>query len=219
MIGVMGGLFGGTSSEVSPMNVGALPAIDGMHAMIRWLFTFASAVSLLLALTTAALWVRSYTTGDVFDVWWGPVVLPGGRTPEGAVYGDAVISRRFGVSSVRGALLVATGATDAMDRHRRIEIYHNRLSMDWPQPWPLFSFAAGHRDRLIPELPLFDLTLPHALLVAIFMISPAVWWFRFRRRRRGVSGLCPVCGYDLRASNERCPECGTPIPSNAKATT
>jgi hypothetical protein len=36
---------------------------------------------------------------------------------------------------------------------------------------------------------------------------------RARRRTRRVSrGLCPVCGYDLRASLYRCPECGR-IPS------
>lgn len=36
---------------------------------------------------------------------------------------------------------------------------------------------------------------------------------RQRRERLAAlaQGLCHVCGYDLRASNERCPECGTPI--------
>ena len=30
-----------------------------------------------------------------------------------------------------------------------------------------------------------------------------------RRRLRLKKGLCPDCGYDLRASEGRCPECGT----------
>lgn len=34
----------------------------------------------------------------------------------------------------------------------------------------------------------------------------------FRRQRRRKPGTCFNCGYDLRASTERCPECGKAIP-------
>ena len=36
-------------------------------------------------------------------------------------------------------------------------------------------------------------------------------WLLARRRNRPRENLCPPCGYDLRASTIRCPECGAPF--------
>ena len=49
---------------------------------------------------------------------------------------------------------------------------------------------------------------------AALAIGAVVWLAvqeRIARRilKRLMTGLCPACGYDLRASPDRCPECGT----------
>jgi hypothetical protein len=45
----------------------------------------------------------------------------------------------------------------------------------------------------------------------IGLLGFVVFW-KFGRRTR-LPGMCPICGYDLRASPDRCPECGTEVPS------
>jgi hypothetical protein len=53
-------------------------------------------------------------------------------------------------------------------------------------------------------------SVPHWLLLLAFAALPAVRVTRHvRAARREKSGLCASCGYDLRATPGRCPECGT----------
>ena len=56
------------------------------------------------------------------------------------------------------------------------------------------------------------LSVPHWFVIAGSGVLPALWFRRRRRTRyRLRHGLCPSCGYDLRASPGRCPECGPAV--------
>src|SRR5690349_12646750 len=58
---------------------------------------------------------------------------------------------------------------------------------------------------------LYRLMLAVLLIIFTLSIIPILTG-RERRRARLRQGLCPNCGYDLRASPTQCPECGAPAP-------
>jgi hypothetical protein len=52
------------------------------------------------------------------------------------------------------------------------------------------------------------LHVPFWAIVLVNAVLPLLTIRRSHRRQRKMTGLCVECGYDLRATPERCPECG-----------
>ena len=80
---------------------------------------------------------------------------------------------------------------------------------NWGWERPYFTrYHGGSYIRSSPDGE-FHLIIPLWLLLPLCGIMPlAQWRFRCRKRARERRGLCVACGYDLRATPEKCPECG-----------
>src|SRR3954471_20038029 len=79
----------------------------------------------------------------------------------------------------------------------------------WPRNLSILHTPDGPAEYLV--LGGWNIIFPLWLPALLFAIAP-IYWLLFaphrRRAKRAKLGLCPTCGYDLRASPDRCPECG-----------
>ena len=183
-----------------------------MRPLARRLFTLCSAASLLLCVAVCVLWARSYANGPInagHRTW-----RPTASGVDVAFAGAAVVRGRlvFGSSTrpLPGARLAPLAqwvwgrdgfmldtVADRVDRR-------GRAGFDCYHMGPAGGAVSGW----------FGI-VPCWFIVLVTGVAPAAWLAtRGRRaaRRRLLAGLCPACGYDLRASPERCPECGA-VPS------
>ncbi len=174
-----------------------------MSFVKRRLFNVLAAVALILNVVAAALWARSY-----------------GWTETAYIYRDTPRRRAVSVSSSSGYLTagdvsVASGSIIQLGLGPWFQSWRGRPANEIQIPWSGRLGFNYYRDPG-PGLTL-DLVRIWYGWVFVFLGVPPVAWLCSARsnRQRAAANLCRTCGYDLRATPERCPECGSTVKPTA----
>jgi hypothetical protein len=159
--------------------------------MKRRLSTFASALSLVFFVATCIMWIRSYRFGDrlLWTAW------PFNHPINGKMWNPEI-------STECACVYLEMWRTNVDDSDNPIAYRAYRIQPNYhPRP----KFSAGH-----PFGWLWFMSVPVWFFSAIFLLMPTIWCLSalIRKKMRAV-GHCHDCGYDLRATPDRCPECGT----------
>lgn len=175
--------------------------------MIRRLFIAASALCVLFCVATLVAWSRSIHTAEGFSR----------VTRDGSFF---IMWREGTIYACRG-FVVFPHAYDQIAH----PLYHFHEPVPSPDvygaPWSrVYSWGTTRltsrwfRYGSGPSGGGFErwVAVPCWELATISALPPLLAAARaFARRKRSRAGFCPRCEYDLRASTDRCPECGTPI--------
>jgi hypothetical protein len=164
--------------------------------MAAGVFRVAVAGSLLLTVALAVLWARSSFSMD------------------GVIYADPSGGGKWShcLHTRHGAVhYLYTGPPQAAAPGLRVlsgpQSPPLAAMVDRPR-WSALGFAGGVVNTF------WFLSVPFWFLLLLTCALPAAWLFRrVRHRPRGNGLVCPTCGYDLRATPGRCPECGTVAPA------
>src|SRR6185436_815309 len=169
------------------------------------LLNLLTALSLLLSLAAAAMGVRSYFVGE----WLGKRYL----TQRADCIAATDWRRWMGRGSVEVSVrryrwgTLAQWPTEARGEWRWVrDVSPPDVAAAGPLPSPLNRLGFGVRWYATSD-GMFDraVAVPLWLVCLLLGVKPAVRLFRRIRQRNGT---CPSCGYDMRATPDRCPECG-----------
>ena len=177
----------------------------------------------LLILGIGGLWWRSYTTID--RLRFDGSTHPAPPSVQASFSKPAVRTTSYQAASINGELrfdlvTVDSLAETAQDRGKPSHYFSQPVTNDFSMLDPLktiwqgwvIRYADGRYTAMVwgtADVFTQRIAFPHWLLMAVLSV-PFLLSFRgpWRRCRRRKLGLCLACGYDLRASPDRCPECG-----------
>jgi hypothetical protein len=178
--------------------------------MSRRVFGFAAALSVLLCIVTALAWLSSYNDHERY-VWhagpdsWALVTCDGclqlKQMQKMRGYGfergyHLTGYRAYSAWEVDGAVLKSCSLPGGVGWHYGGVLFQG--SSQVPVPTYSWYYQTFYCFYWLPFL--------------LTALLPALWLIRFCRRKLALrSGHCHVCQYDLRASTERCPECGAAV--------
>jgi hypothetical protein len=201
-----------------------------MKRLRRIIFNVLTVLSLLLCVATVGLWVRSYFAMDRLAI--------SRFSDEGKKTFWTWDELKVGKGGIGFNRHVQSGdrATFRNDMRRMTSrASPSNAAPLWyqtnPPEYPDFRFASASGDPSIygfkwgrfsgteagyhrPTNFSLQIVVPIWLVFVVTLCIPLVW-LRARRPFR-KPGQCAKCGYDLRATPDRCPECGA-IPAKAKA--
>jgi hypothetical protein len=94
------------------------------------------------------------------------------------------------------------------------------IGWPWPARWS-YDVNSNAYPGQGPTFFWWDLFVDVGIALACALFVPAFSHAVFRRldHHRQRLGLCANCGYDLRATTHRCPECGAASPSGSSTQT
>jgi hypothetical protein len=191
-------------------DAGAVPGVrDGdMRRFLRILFNTATVVSLLLCVATIVLWVRSYIAFDQYQSRLTSVRLLVG-IPRGSlmvVWTDPQSPLHFDVPDTG----YGTGPPVYDDLR---ELFHPSVE------FPGLTYVHAGATQPPFMMPFRAISVRMWLATTLFALAPVLRLYATLRRRsaRHRIGHCSHCGYDLRATPDRCPECGT-VPEKSNET-
>jgi hypothetical protein len=168
----------------------------------RRLFAALSVLSLMMCATAAALWIRSFWTAD-------QIMFRGTNRI------NSLISDRGTLLLFSRARVPGDGSSKWMMSHARPGIFQFFVVRSREEHRWLQLRGIGYCRVPVVTVPtetsttLTVILLSHWVLFLLTGVLPTYWLTkRLRVLARIRRGHCPVCGYNLRATPERCPECG-----------